>query len=84
MIIYQGNQLTLDQTITYQIKVPGEIDFGSNDWISDLMVSVEREGDVIAATVLTGKFDQAALHSLLRRLYTLGLPLISVVWRGES
>ena len=29
-------------------------------------------------TILTGTIDQAALHGLLRRLYSLGLPLISV------
>jgi hypothetical protein len=27
---------------------------------------------------LTGTMDQAALHGVLRRLYSLGLPLISV------
>jgi hypothetical protein len=30
-------------------------------------------------TTLTGTFDPAALHGLLRRLYSLGLPLISVI-----
>ncbi len=28
---------------------------------------------------ITGSFDQAALQGLLRRLYSLGLPLISVI-----
>jgi len=43
---------------------------------------VEREGEGPPITVLTGVVDQAALHSLLRRLYALGLPLISVVCVG--
>jgi hypothetical protein len=30
-------------------------------------------------TILTGTFDQAGLQGLLRRLYSLGLPLISVI-----
>ncbi len=29
-------------------------------------------------TVITGVFDQAALHGLLRRIYALGFPLVSV------
>jgi hypothetical protein len=32
----------------------------------------------LPVTTLTGAVDQAALHGLLRRLYSLGLPLISV------
>jgi hypothetical protein len=39
---------------------------------------VEDEGDGTPITTLTGVVDQAALHGLLRRLYALGLPLISV------
>lgn len=31
-------------------------------------------------TILTGDLDQAALHGLLRCLYSIGLPLISVLW----
>jgi hypothetical protein len=42
-------------------------------------VTVERKGDTPPVTTLSGAFDQAALHSLLRRLYSLGLPLISVI-----
>jgi hypothetical protein len=29
---------------------------------------------------MNGEVDQAALHGLLRRLYSLSLPLISVLW----
>jgi hypothetical protein len=31
-------------------------------------------------STLAGTFDQAGLHGVLRRLYSLGLPLVSVVW----
>ena len=41
-------------------------------------MSVEREGEGPPVTTLTGTFDQAALQGLLSRLYSLGLPLISV------
>ena len=39
---------------------------------------VESEGDDPPITTLTGTVDQAALQGLLRRLYSLGLLLISV------
>ena len=43
-----------------------------------MTITVEREGDDLTVTTLTGTVDQAALQGLLRRLYSLGLPLISV------
>jgi hypothetical protein len=43
-----------------------------------MTIAVESEGDGPPATTLTGALDQAALQGLLRRLYSLGLPLISV------
>ncbi|MEJ2265790.1 MAG: hypothetical protein P8X95_20285 [Anaerolineales bacterium] len=41
-----------------------------------MTLTVESDGSPI--TTLTGIFDQAALHGLLRQLYSRGLPLISV------
>jgi hypothetical protein len=43
-----------------------------------MTITVECEGEDPPVTILTGKLDQAALHGLLRRLYSLELPLISV------
>ena len=71
--------LTLDRPAVYEIKVPGELDESWTDWDGKMTVTVEREGEGPPITVLTGVVDQAALHSLLRRLYALGLPLISVI-----
>lgn len=72
-------KLSLDRPATYQIKVPGQLDQSWSDWGAGLAVAVESEGDDPPVTTLTGTFDQAALQGLLRRLYSLGLPLISVV-----
>jgi hypothetical protein len=44
-----------------------------------MTITVESEGDGLPVTTLTGTVDQAALQGLLRRLYSLGLPLISVI-----
>jgi hypothetical protein len=72
-------KLSLDRPATYQIKVPGHLDETWSDWAGGLTITVECEGDGPPVTTLTGTVDQAALHGLLRRLYSLGLPLISVV-----
>jgi hypothetical protein len=44
-----------------------------------MTVTVDSEDDSPPVTTLTGTVDQAALQDLLRRLYSLGLPLISVI-----
>lgn len=71
-------KLTLDQPAIYQIKVSGCLSANWSDWIEKMTVTVERDGNDLQVTILTGTFDQAALLGLLRRLYYLGLPLISV------
>jgi hypothetical protein len=72
-------KLTLDRPATYQIKVPGELDRCWSDWYGGMMVTVGKDDNGLPVTTLTTKFDQAALQSLLHRLYSLGLPLISVL-----
>ena len=70
---------TLYRPATYQIKVPGHIGENWSDWASGMTITVESRADDSPVTTLTGSLDQAALQGLLRRLYSLGLPLISVV-----
>ena len=72
-------KLSLNRPATYQITVPGEL---NERWFvlgGELTVTVESDNDGLSVTTLTGNFDQAALQGLLRRLYSLGLPLISVI-----
>jgi hypothetical protein len=71
-------KLTLYRPATYQIKVPGEFGESWADWAGGMTITVGTEGDGPPVTTLTGTVDQAALQGLLRRLYALGLPLISV------
>ena len=72
-------KLTLDRPATYQIKVPGHIDESWSDWVGEMTITVEIEEDSSPVTTLTGALDQAALIGVLRRLYSLGLPLLSVL-----
>jgi len=74
----EKQKITLDQPVIYQIKVPGQLDESWTDWVGEMTITVESEGDDPPVTILTGIVDQAALHGLLRRLYALGVPLISV------
>jgi len=73
------HRLTLDRPATYQIKVPGEPGESWADWAGGMTITVESEGPGPPVTTLTGAIaDQATWQGLLRRLYSLGLPLISV------
>jgi hypothetical protein len=72
------HKLTLDRPVTYKIKVPGQIDESWSDWAGGMAIAVESDCNGRPVTTLAGTLDQAALQGLLRRLYSLGLPLISV------
>mgnify|MGYP001822050792 CR=1 FL=1 len=69
-------QITLDRPFTYQIKVPGQLDDSWSEWNREMVITFAGDPPV---TTLTGAMDQAALQGLLRRLYSLGLPVISVL-----
>ena len=71
-------KLTLDRPVVYRIRVPGHLDESWLDSAGAMTITVESDDDGLPATTLTGAVDQAALLGLLRRLYSLGLPLISV------
>ena len=76
-----NQKLTLAQPATYQIKVPGHLDTSWSEWAGGMTITVASENDRPPVTILIGVVaDQAALQGLLRRLYSLGLPLISVKW----
>jgi hypothetical protein len=81
-MVKQVRKLTLVRPATYQIKVPGEIGESWSDWVGEMTITIDSEvddgGNSHPVTTLTGILDQAALQGLLRRLYSLGLPLISV------
>jgi hypothetical protein len=74
-----NQKLTLDRPAIYQIKVPGHLDESWSEWAGGMTVIVKIDDDGLPVTTLTSAVDQAALQGLLRRLYSVGLPLISVI-----
>ena len=63
------------QPTIYQIRIKGHlVGLQWADWFEGLTITLEENGD----TFLTGPVDQAALHSLLKKVRDLGMPLLSV------
>ena len=58
----------------YEIRIKSHLDDRRAAGFEDLTVTREENG----CTLLTGRFDQAALHGLLRKVRDLGMPLVSV------
>jgi hypothetical protein len=76
----EGSQkLSLDRPATYQIRVPGRLDESWSEWFEGMTITVESGDEGPTITTLSGVVaDQAALHGLLSRIYSLGLQLLSV------
>ena len=64
----------------YEIRVKGHLDQHWSAWFDGMVITNEAHGD----TVISGHVaDQAALHALLSKIYSLNLTLISL-WRIET
>jgi hypothetical protein len=64
------------QPMIYQIRIKGHLDRKWADWFSGLSITSLANGE----TLLTGPvLDQAMLHSLLRKVRDVGLPLVAVI-----
>ena len=72
------SKFTLDQPLTYQIKIAGQLSENWSDWIGQMDIQIEANTSGLKTTILTGTVDQAALIGLLRQLYYLGFPLMTV------
>ena len=72
-------KLTLDRPTAYKIKVPGHLGDNLVGGTMRITLAFEGEGTSQPITSLTCVVDQAALHGLSRQLYSLGVPLISVI-----
>ena len=60
----------------YEIRLKGHLENRWANWFEGLTITALDNGE----TLLTGSVvDQAALHSVLRKVRDLGLPLLSVI-----
>ena len=59
----------------YEIRVRGHLDQRWSEWFDGMTITNEENGDAIISGPMV---DQAALHSLLVKVFNLNLPLIAV------
>jgi hypothetical protein len=71
--------LKIDQPATYRIQVAGFLDENWSTRLGGLKISVNTRDDDTLITTLSGVLiDQAALFGVLKALYDMRLPLLSV------
>jgi hypothetical protein len=71
--------LKIDQPATYRILVAGYLDKNWSNRLGGLTISINTEDDDKLITMLSGALiDQAALFGVLKALYDMRLPLLSV------
>lgn len=69
----------MDKQRIYQIRVKGQLGEKQWDWLEDMETSVSQDEGFGTITAITGLVeDQALLHGILYRLYSVGYVLISV------
>jgi len=60
--------------------VPGDLADRCSGWSGKITVTVESKEYYPPVTTLTCIVNQAALKEIFRHIYSLGLPLISIIW----
>ncbi len=72
-------ELTIDRPATYCIRVVGYLDENWSDRLGGLKInSSDRKGKTAVTTLSGLLIDQAALFGVLKALYDMRLPLLSV------
>jgi hypothetical protein len=71
-------KFTLSQFIHFQIVIAGQSGATWSEWIDEVDIQIETDPEGLVTTTLTGYFDQAGLIGLIRQLYSMGYPIISV------
>ena len=60
---------------SYEIKVGGHLDEGWSEWLGELSLTHDAQGNTLLAGSIA---DQSALYGILVKIRDLGLPLISL------
>jgi len=74
----ERSNFSLTQSIRYQIIIAGRPSENWTDWVEIFEIQIETDSLGLVTTTLTGAVDQAGLIGMLRQLYSLGYPLMSV------
>ena len=70
-----SNGREFDKRAVYRIRVRGNLDRKWSDWFDGFTIAPQADDE----TLLTGSAaDQTALHGMLSKICSLGLPLLSV------
>jgi hypothetical protein len=74
-----GLDLTFDGPARYRIRVRGTIPPNWSDRLEDMTITVAAPDEAVRVTTLLGELpDQASLVGVLKTLYELHLPVLSV------
>lgn len=72
-----ADERSFSQPGIYHIRVRGSLNSKWADWFPGFVMMAREGGE----TLLSGSMvDQAALHGVLAKIHSLGLPLILVAW----
>ncbi len=67
--------ISVSDILTYRIEVHGHLD---SAWSESLGMMVAIVADDPPVTSITGEVDQAGLHGALKKIFAIGLAVISV------
>ena len=77
--------LTIDKPATYCIRVAGYLDENWSARMGGLTIRATKQNAEVTVTTLSGRIiDQAALFGILKTLYDMRLPLLSVECLEEA
>lgn len=79
--------LTPHEPAHYRLQLQGRLSADWRDWLNDIEVAYEGDGQVVVTTITGTVRDQAGLFGLLSFVRDLGAPLIAVEWikwKGEN
>jgi len=72
-------KFTLDTPAAYRIRVQGSIDSAWSDMLGGMRITTDSTAEKGQVTTLVGHLvDQAALSGVLKAIYDLRIPLLSV------
>ena len=72
--------LTPQESVCYRLQLQGRLSVDWSDWLTDVAVAFDDEGQVVVTTVTGTVRDQAGLFGLLSFVRDLGALLIAAQW----